>query len=120
SIVNNIITTKYEFDTSVNPPQTNSTNGMNFGGPIETLDILVNTVTRTTAHGIDLSSITGDALVQGNIMDTGEIGRGGGVDNFVDGIRCVGPGRYQILGNTLSVGSNNAAGIRLGGTSDGV
>lgn len=113
SILDNTIEMGNENDSSGN---INSTNGMNLTGPTQNLEISNNNIRKTTAHGIDLRNITGAATIKRNNITTGNIGRGGGVGNFVDGIRCTGEGTYSIVeSNTVDMGFENGAAIRLGG-----
>jgi Right handed beta helix region len=98
----------------------NDANGIILLAPTDTIEITDNRVANTTAHGIDLRNIGGSALVTRNEVVTGLVGRGGGVGQFVDGIRCVGPGSYVIEHNSVDAGFENAAGIRLGGTTQAV
>ncbi|HKF42641.1 MAG TPA: right-handed parallel beta-helix repeat-containing protein [Thermoanaerobaculia bacterium] len=103
-------------DVSPGGPVTNDTNGIILLAPTAEIEIAYNNVSSTTAHGIDLRNVAGLARVERNVVVTGPVGRGGGVGAFVDGIRCVGTGRYVIEDNFVSTGFENAAGIRIGGT----
>ena len=103
-------------DVSPGGSVTNDTNGIILLAPTDEIEIAYNNVSRTTAHGIDLRNVAGVARVERNVVVTGPVGRGGGVGAFVDGIRCVGTGRYAIVDNFVSAGFENAAGIRVGGT----
>ena len=97
-----------------------STNGVILTGATGSVEISGNTVLNTSAHGIDLRNIAGDAKVTGNQVITGQFGRGGGPGQFVDAIRCVGPGNYLIENNSLDFGYLNEAGVRLGGTTGAI
>lgn len=97
------------------PPST-STNGIVVNAPTNEIEIAYNTVANPTAHGIDLRNVGGTARVERNNVVIGPAARPGGPGEFVDGIRCVGPGSYVIEHNSVRAAFENAAGIRIGGT----
>jgi len=99
---------------------TNSTNGIILTGPTQAIEIADNIVKNTSAHGIDLRNVVGDAHVDRNRVITGPLGRGGGIGQFVDAMRCIGPGNYLVEDNSFDFGFENGAGIRLGGTTGAV
>jgi hypothetical protein len=85
-----------------------------------TIHITGNTLMNTTAHGVILRDINGTATIEGkNRITTGSIGGQNLIlaDKFVDGIMCQGSGTYVVRGNLIECGYENAAGIRLQGTS---
>jgi len=91
-------------------------NGIILVGTAQSIEIAGNLIQNTSAHGIDLRNVMGDAHVEANTIMTGRFGRGGGVGRFVNAIRCIGLGNYLIEHNTVDFGFENAAGIRLAGT----
>lgn len=97
------------------PPSTD-TNGIILNAPTAEIEIAYNTVANPTAHGIDLRNVGGSARVERNNVTIGPAARGGGVGQFVDGIRCAGAGSYVIDHNFVSAASENVAGVRVGGT----
>jgi hypothetical protein len=97
------------------------------GQPVN-LRIARNTVRNTTAHGIDLREIVGQATVEANTIEPGPVGsqpqslgpdpsRGRLSNRFVNGIRCLGSGTYKVVGNRIFCEYANSAGIRLQGNS---
>jgi len=103
-------------DIDVGGTAVDSTNGMILFGPMNSLEVSDNNIRNTTAHGIDLRNIIGEAGVERNEVSTGLVGRGGEPGRFVDAIRCVGLGIYVVEHNSFDTGFENAAGIRLAGT----
>jgi plastocyanin len=89
------------------------------GTTADPADVLIagNRISNVTGHGVDLRQVIGQATIEGNVIHTGAIG-GQEValsDVLVDGIRILGGGSYVVRGNTIEVGFENAAGIRLQG-----
>ena len=78
-----------------------------------------NTVRNTTAHCIDVRNTVGQAAIVSNPVNMGRVG---GPNAIIDGIRCLGSGSYLIADNQIVCaleligtvqGGTNAAGIRL-------
>ena len=97
-----------------------SSNGIFVIGATASVVVADNTITNTTAHGLDLRNVAGVASVTGNQLLTGQVGRLGTPGRYADGIRCVGSGSYTVDHNVVRDGFENGAGIRLGGTKDAV
>jgi hypothetical protein len=89
-------------------------------GPADRLLIADNRIAGTTSHGIDLRDVKGPATVERNIVETGMVGRSGLPGSFVDALRLIGVGEYLVDHNQFDCGFENAAVVRLGGTSKAV
>jgi hypothetical protein len=89
-------------------------------GAADSVAILANQVTGTTSHGMDVRNIGGPALIAENFVATGVLGRSGLPGQFVGALRIIGSGEYDVVGNYFDCGFENAAVVRLGGTSHAV
>ena len=94
--------------------------GIIMTGPANSLVISDNYIGQTTSHGIDLRNIGGTAQVERNTVETGTLGRSGLPGFFVDALRLLGSGAYVVEHNRFNCGFENAAVVRLGGTTDAV
>jgi hypothetical protein len=94
--------------------------GIIMTGPANSLLILDNRIAQTTSHGVDLRDITGPAQIERNTIETGNVGRSGLPGFFVDALRLIGSGKYVVEHNQFDCGFENAAVVRLGGTTKAV
>jgi len=94
--------------------------GIIMTGPASSLVISDNHIGQTTSHGIDLRNIGGSAQIERNTVETGTLGRSGLPGFFVDALRLIGPGGYVVEHNQFDCGFENAAVVRLGGTTGAV
>ena len=97
-----------------------SSGGIIMTGPTVRVLIADNRITGTTSHGMDLRTITGPARVERNVIETGTVGRSGLPGQFVDALRLIGSGEYVVEKNQFDCGFENAAVVRLGGTTKAV